>query len=73
MMTLIKKAKPMCSPGRLLAVALVATALAPPVARAGDQITLKVAYASDFEPATPDLGKAWWNDVISQFQVMHRL
>ena len=71
MMTLIKKAKPMCSPGRLLAVALVATALAPSVARAGDQITLKVAYASDFEPATPDLGKAWWNDVISQFQVIH--
>ena len=39
-------------------------------ARAED-IVLKVAYASDFEPATPELGKAWWDDVIKQFQAKH--
>jgi multiple sugar transport system substrate-binding protein len=75
-MNVIKKTKLARSPGRFLAVALAAAAIAPAAlaplaARADDQITLKVAYASDFEPATPDLGKAWWMDVIAQFQAMH--
>jgi multiple sugar transport system substrate-binding protein len=54
-----------------LSTFLAAATLLSPVARADDQITLKVAYPGDFEPATPDLGKTWWNSVIAQFQKKH--
>jgi multiple sugar transport system substrate-binding protein len=40
-------------------------------AYAADTVTLKVAYPSDFEPATPQAGKAWWDDVIHQFESTH--
>jgi multiple sugar transport system substrate-binding protein len=40
-------------------------------AKADDQITLRIAYPSDFEPTTPDLGKAWWDGVIAEFQKKH--
>jgi multiple sugar transport system substrate-binding protein len=56
---------------RLLAASIAAASLSASIAYADDQITLKVAYPGDFEPATPDLGKAWWNDIIAQFTKKH--
>jgi multiple sugar transport system substrate-binding protein len=55
----------------LLLSAAIAAVLTSPVARADEQITLKVVYPGDFEPATPDLGLAWWKGVIAQFQKTH--
>jgi multiple sugar transport system substrate-binding protein len=57
--------------GLVMSALIAAASLASPVALADDQITLKVAYPGDFEPATPDLGLAWWKDIIAQFQKKH--
>ncbi len=54
-----------------IALAFAALAFAPVGAKAADDITLKVAYPADFEPATPEAGKAWWADVIKQFEATH--
>lgn len=55
----------------LLAASVAAVPLTMTPTRADDTITLKVAYPGDFEPATPDLGKAWWADIIAQFKKKH--
>jgi multiple sugar transport system substrate-binding protein len=56
--------------GAFGAAALAIAAFTPTGANAKD-IVLKVAYASDFEPTTPQMGKAWWDSVIKQFQAIH--
>jgi multiple sugar transport system substrate-binding protein len=58
------------SSGVFAAAALAIAALSPTGASAKD-IVLKVAYASDFEPVTPQMGKTWWDSVIQAFQKVH--
>jgi multiple sugar transport system substrate-binding protein len=52
----------------LLATALLALAGG---ALAAETITLKVAYPSDFEPITTEIGRAYWQDVFKQFEAAH--
>ncbi|MDX8482564.1 extracellular solute-binding protein [Mesorhizobium sp. VK24D] len=54
-----------------MAASISAAVLMGSAARADEQITLKVAYPGDFEPAVPALATAWWNDIVAQFQKKH--
>lgn len=53
----------------LSAVSLLVASMAPiPAARAADEVTIKVAYSSDFVPLSPEAGKAYWDQVVGQFE-----
>jgi multiple sugar transport system substrate-binding protein len=47
------------------------SALLPMEAYSAEPISLRVAYSSDFEPITPEAGKAWWDGVIKEFEGSH--
>jgi multiple sugar transport system substrate-binding protein len=53
------------------ATAAVAVAAFAPTGANAKDIILKVAYPSDFQPNTPQMGKAWWDSVIKEFQAAH--
>jgi multiple sugar transport system substrate-binding protein len=52
------------------AAAAIGTAATSHAAKA-EEATLKVAYSSDFVPLTPEGGKAWWADIVAQFEKAH--